>query len=61
MQSDITTILQKVKFLETEYKENGVARIEEKRLDVTRLGIIVSFVSGLVGAGVALVVAFWPR
>lgn len=61
MQADITKILEKASWLEREVKKNAALNIEEKKLAVTRYGIMLSFIAGLIGAGVALIIAFWSR
>lgn len=58
MEADIKKILQKTSYLEKEVKKNGTLKIEEKKINVTRLGIIVGFVSGLIGYAVAVFIAF---
>jgi len=58
MEADIKKILQKTSYLEEQVKKNGSLKVEDKKINVTRLGIIVSFISGLIGAAVAVFIAF---
>jgi len=61
MEADIKTILQKTSFLEKEVQNGGKMKLEEEKLDVTRFGIKIGFLSGLIGALAALAIAYFTR
>lgn len=61
MEADIKKILQKTIYLEKEVKNNSALKFEKKKINVTRFGIIMSFISGLLGAAVAVFIAFVNR